>query len=59
MNERKLMAKLIYENDNGQQVTFEVAEDLAKTLETDLGVMVWNEFMQVLKEEIVAQGKLK
>lgn len=47
------MAKLIYEHDNGHQVTFEIAESFAKTLETEVGVNVWNEFMNVLKTEII------
>lgn len=51
------MAKLIYEHDNGHQVTFEIAEDFAKTLETEVGINVWNEFMQVLKTEVLAPAK--
>lgn len=51
------MAKLIYEQDNGRQVTFEIAEDFAKTLETEVGINVWNEFMQVPKTEVLAPAK--
>ncbi len=48
------MAKLIYEHDNGHQVTFEIATSFAETLNSELGVNVWNEFMQILKTEILA-----
>lgn len=48
------MAKLIFEHDNGHQVTFEIASDIAETLNSELGVVVWDEFMQVLKKEMLA-----
>lgn len=49
------MAKLIYEHDNGHQVTFEIATNIAETLNSELGIVVWDEFMKVLKTEILAQ----
>ena len=49
------MAKLIYENDSGHQVTFEIADGFARTLKSELGVVVWDEFMQVLKNEMILE----
>jgi len=51
------MAKMIYENDAGHQVTFEIATDFAKTLESEVGVNVWNVFTDILKTEIIAQSQ--
>ena len=51
------MAKLIYENDAGHQVTFEMAEGFAKRLNTELGIKAWDEVIQVLKTEIIEQGE--
>ena len=51
----KIMAKLIYENDAGHQVTFEIAEDFAKTLESEVGINVWNVFTDILKTEMLAR----
>lgn len=48
------MAKLIYENDAGHQVTFEIAERFAKTLESEVGINVWNVFTDILKTEMLA-----
>lgn len=49
------MAKLIYEHDNGHQVTFEIEKSFADTLESEVGIVVWDEFMKVLKTEILSQ----
>ena len=51
------MAKLIYENDAGHQVTFEMSEDFAKRLNTDLGIKAWAEVVNVLQKEIIEQSQ--
>ena len=36
-------------------MTWIIDKGFAKTLENEVGINVWNEFMNVLKSEIIAQ----
>lgn len=50
------MAKLIYETDKGEQVTFQIKEDLVTELESLHDIDAWIEIMKVIRSEIIAKG---
>lgn len=52
------MAKLIYENDAGNQISFSIAESLITELEELHQVDAWQEILNLLKAEIIASNNL-